>query len=320
MLHRFLSNRQYMRFSLRIVTRPDAYSTLSNRKTFQLVCQTILLLHLVTVVAACSVLPHKKIIDQAEVFGFSHTMFPTDKFDLLMIRNFDKALVAELHVYLEGDGSPWFMRVFKSRDPTPRRALMLELMSYDNNSSIYLGRPCYNQSKKSPACTADVWTSGRYSSMVVESMIAAITEEAERLGVQRIKLFGHSGGGTLAVLLAEKLPQVSNVVTLAGNLNTDAWVEHHSFAPLHSSLNPAKRPALPHRVEQVHFVAGIDKNIPPALVRDWVLSQANAFGVSIGNFDHGCCWATVWPEVLQSLERGKPYSWPGEVFKRPTHQ
>ena len=154
------------------------------------------------------------------------------------------AASSTLHVYLEGDGTPWVYRVIVTPDPTPRRPLMLGLMSLDDAPSIYVGRPCYNGTSGASGCDDTLWTSARYSATVVDSMAKAIRVIARRGGYSALRLFGHSGGGTLALLLAPRLEGVLDVVTVAGNLDIEAWTRHHGYSPLRDSLNPASEPAL----------------------------------------------------------------------------
>ena len=222
--------------------------------------------------------------------------------------------VRVLHVYLEGDGTPWMYRVIVTRDPTPRRPLMLGLMALDTAPALYVGRPCYNGTSLDVGCESALWTSARYSEAVVDSMAAAIRTLAERQGFERIRLFGHSGGGTLALLLAARLPGTLDVVTIAGNLDPDAWTRHHGYTPLRDSLNPSLEPAFGSAVHEWHLLGGDDRVVPPALVRPFILSRERAIGVDFPTFSHGCCWQRVWPGVLRAVTRGEPALMPGRVF------
>ena len=169
--------------------------------------------------------------------GFSHTVFDNG------------APVVDdgvLHVYLEGDGTPWRHRTVIMPDPTPRRPLMLGLMALDPDASVYVGRPCYNGTYAEPGCDNRLWTSDRYSERgrVEHDERGAPPRRAGR-GAARVRLFGHSGGAALALLIAERLPTaVDAVLTLAGNLDTDAWTTHHGYSPLYGSINPAGRAPL----------------------------------------------------------------------------
>ena len=267
---------------------------------------------------ACATSPRDSISASAQRYGMQESEVRSAQFTHVIYRNYrTQEQLDTLNVYLEGDGIPWILRYFRSTDPTPRSALMLRLMAKDPAPSLYLGRPCYNERVRSKNCGSEHWTSGRYSTVVVESMAAVLTQEMERLNVKSINLYGHSGGGALALLLAEQIPAVSRVLTLAGNLDTDAWTSHHGYSRLYTSLNPARRLALPARVEQIHLMGGRDSNIPPSLVRNWVNMQRNSYGVTFDEFDHGCCWSRIWRDVLSTLHAGPPYRFSGRVFKTP---
>lgn len=211
-----------------------------------------------------------------------------------------------LRVYLEGDGSPWKYRTIVMPDPTPRNPLMLRLISYDSNPAVYLGRPCYNGSANEPGCDSSLWTSARYSDTIVQSMASAIRALSKRYNASQLWLMGHSGGGTLAMLLAEQLPLVTRIVTLAGNLDTDAWTRHHRYTPLFSSINPATAPSLRSSVWQWHLIGGRDRVIPPQLIKPVIMRQTLASGLEFSGFDHGCCWERIWPDVLKALALDQP--------------
>lgn len=209
-----------------------------------------------------------------------------------------------LHVYLEGDGTPWIRKRMAAPDPTPRTPLMLELMSLDSAPSLYLGRPCYNGLNREPACAPDIWTSGRYSPAVVASMSVAL----ERLSMDypALVLLGHSGGGALAMLMAERLPKVEAVVTVAANLDTERWSRLHRQQPLSGSLNPAERLPLSPRIRQMHYAGEEDGNVPPGLVRDAIARQQGTVFEVFPEQDHSCCWRDVWPEILRRLAGDRP--------------
>lgn len=201
-----------------------------------------------------------------------------------------------LHVYLEGDGSPWARRRVAAADPTPRKPLMLELMSLDPAPGLYLGRPCYGGLSQDRGCAPEMWTDRRYSEAVVASMSAAL----DRLSADypALVLLGYSGGGTLAMLIAARQPKTAAVVTVAANLDTARWTELHKQRPLIGSLNPADRPPLPPDIRQVHYAGGRDDNVPPTLVRSAISRQRGATFRVFARQDHGCCWREVWPEIV----------------------
>lgn len=205
---------------------------------------------------------------------------------------------AELHVYIEGDGRPWLRRQIVAADPTPRKPLMLRLMDIDENQSLYLGRPCYFQTKDIE-CNPHWWTQLRYSRRVVDSMNKALDQQLN--DEQQLVLIGHSGGGTLAMLMAESRDDVAAIVTLAGNLNVSAWTEHHQYSPLLGSLNPADSLPLARRINQSHYLGTEDETITKAMLEPVIARQRNAQLIEIKGINHNCCWLNKWPKILATL-------------------
>jgi len=241
----------------------------------------------------------QRIDDEARRFGFVRQVIVGNEFHHVVYFNNVSRQSETLHVYLEGDGSPWLRERFVSRDPTPHHPVMLRLMALDTHPSLYLGRPCYHGLANQPGCEPKFWTSGRYSEPVVDNMAAALERVLDKQ--HKLAFFGFSGGGALAMLLAERFPQTRSVVTIAGNLDPDAWVKFHGYSPLWTSLNPAHRPPLNPHIQQIHLAGERDKNIPPAIIRSALSHQVNAQIDIISNFDHLCCWHRLWPSVLASL-------------------
>jgi hypothetical protein len=206
---------------------------------------------------------------------------------------------SELHVYLEGDGTPYRLRTLISADPTPRTPLALELMMQDAAPTLYLGRPCYLGLALDPPCTPGDWTLARFSPAVVESLAAVLEHEIASGGYLRVTLIGHSGGGALAVLLANRVDAVDRVVTIAGNLDVSGWTRLHRYTPLSSSLDPLAGAPPRSSVELIHFAGGADLNITPALIRGAAARLGGAV-IVIPGFDHRCCWVRLWPELLRT--------------------
>jgi len=275
-----------------------------------------LYLLLLLVFSGCAT-PTSRIHDFANTQNFTQSVVRSSGYDhLVFTRNLSDARNV-LHVYLEGDGSPWKYRVVTMPDPTPRDPLMLRLMAKDSSAAVYVGRPCYNGTFDAEGCDKSLWTSGRYSQTVVRSMTGVIRQLITNNVFTEVKLFGHSGGGALAMLIAERIPEVTHIVTMAGNLDIDAWTQHHSYSKLYTSMNPAKQAPLRKRVLQWHLVGGQDQIVPPAIVQGFIRQQPNALGISIRGYSHGCCWEQVWPEILKAIRSEAAGFLPGVRFKLP---
>ena len=121
----------------------------------------------------------------------------------------------------------------------------------------------------------------------------------EESGYDRVVWVGHSGGGALAMLLAERVPQTTAVVTIAADLDAEAWATYRGF-DLAGSLNPARRPPLRSDILQVHYAGGSDGVVPPAITAQGVTGRPTEL-VVIKGYDHVCCWEDLWPSVLARI-------------------
>jgi hypothetical protein len=204
-----------------------------------------------------------------------------------------------LHIYIEGDGRPFLARTFVAADPTPRDPLMLHLMALDPAPSVYLGRPCYFGLAHDRDCDPSFWTLRRFSPEVVDSLAAALRSEASRVRASGIEIYGHSGGGTLAVLLAARVPGVTRVITIGATLDIAAWCSLHSYSPLLGSLNPAQSHLHLEGVRVLHLVGSADTNTPPGFVASAAAEMGAKDSVRvIPGYTHNCCWQGLWRAAL----------------------
>lgn len=253
------------------------------------------------ILTACATQPaSQQFAQKAQLFGFQQLQLARENYPLIA---YWKPGVPQkaIHVYLDSDGTPWRNRYWIEPDPTPRNPLVLQLMAQDPAPSLYLGRPCYHGQATQPNCSPVLWTSHRYSPTVVRNMAAALNQFLSEMPTTSVILFGFSGGGTLAMLLAEQIGQTQAVITVAANLDTDRWTQWKQDSPLTGSLNPSHRPFLPKSIVQLHYVGGQDSNVPPwipaRLVRQYPESQL----IIMQEFSHTCCWRDYWPMILDQI-------------------
>ena len=204
-----------------------------------------------------------------------------------------------LRIYLEGDGKPYVGRAIAT-DPTTRHSLALALLAKDHRSALYLGRPCYHGETGTAPCTPALWTTARYGEAVVTSMAAAAMRLIAERRARAVTWVGHSGGGTLAMLLAPRILQTCAVVSIGGNIDVAAWAGQ-AREDLSDSLDPATAPLLPAHIRQYHYVGGRDEVVPPAITAAALARTAETLTV-FEEFDHVCCWATIWSSILARLD------------------
>ncbi|MFO1368376.1 MAG: alpha/beta fold hydrolase [Marinagarivorans sp.] len=211
----------------------------------------------------------------------------------------------ELHIYLENDGAAFLSPTQVAANPSLRaQLLVLHLMQLDRNPSLYITRPCYGFAFDAlPAsCTPGYWTQARYSAEVVQALSQAIDHAKQKLNQTNtpLVLIGHSGGGSLALLIAHTRQDVRKVITLAGNLDTDAWAEFHGYNPLAQSLNPIKQPLLPPSVARWHFAGEQDRVVPPPLINAACAQDPAAHCVLVPLATHTEGWQAQWPSLLET--------------------
>lgn len=260
----------------------------------------LFLIGCIVIVSACQS-PHELFDRKALASALRSQVVKTDLFSHQIYKN-NRQSNGKLHIYLTGDGLPWMAGVVPSIDPTPRDTIIINLIGQDSSSALILGRPCYHGLANETLCDPSFWTNKRYAPVIINSLSIAIEQLSEQYRATNLVLIGYSGGGALAVLLAEKIPNVSAVITIGANLNTQWWTQHHNLLPLSGSVNPVERPDLPMTIIQKHFVGSEDKIIPVSLLETYTKTHRASELVIIEDFNHQCCWQNIWPEILQQIQ------------------
>jgi pimeloyl-ACP methyl ester carboxylesterase len=205
-----------------------------------------------------------------------------------------------LLVFLEGDGNPWRAGLEPNIDPTTADPLALELLVRTPRAGAYVSRPCY-QGVGGARCSPVLWTSARYSEDIVRTMVHTIRTLMHRTGAREAILIGHSGGGTLAVLIAERMEAIAAVVTIAANLDTDAWTKHRGYLPLSESLNPA-RSTREHTWREIHIAGRQDEVVPIETTATYFERYPSAERWLLDEHSHACCWREAWPQLWARIE------------------
>jgi len=272
------------------------HDTCGNEKSAGVVLCLVLLL--LPFLSACSPLGHR----MEEIVATAHlqeSRLRGNQFELLALER--KTAQGDLHVYIEGDGRPWTgggTRI--SSDPTPRQPNALHLMASDPKGALYLGRPCYFGSAGTPPCEPRLWTFERFGETVVSAMSDALNTWAGQHPGQKITLIGYSGGGVLALLIAERLPSVQRVVAVSAPIDHRRWTELHDYTPLYGSINPGEMKRWRTDVERVFIFGGKDANVPAAIFSPLAARLINASVVILPEQDHDCCEENAWLQILQS--------------------
>ena len=205
-----------------------------------------------------------------------------------------------LIVYLEGDGRG-VVRGRVTQDPTPGEPLSYELAAADPSPAVlYLARIGQYQPTQTGQEFQPYWADKRLAEEAVAAASSAIDEAKSRLSARQIHLVGYSGGGGLALLLAQRRTDVASLVTVAGLLDTQWWVREKNYHPLTGSLNPADQAARLTNLPQVHFYGSFDPIIPGAMSGHFQsLAPFTRFQRVEVQTNHWRNWAEWWPDLLK---------------------
>jgi dienelactone hydrolase len=259
--------------------------------------------------AGCQSTPTERAIAIARAGGLSPISLPGAIHDLMAferLRDGDD----RIWVFLDSDGSPWTRGGTEvSADPTPREPLALRLAAATRSSVLYVSRPCYFTAPGvGERCDSKWWTSHRYAADVVDDIAVAIRSYLKsNTRFSRVTLVGYSGGGTLAALAADRIPEVSELVTVAGNLDIQAWTRLHGYLPLEGSLNPATAVRTKADLRAIHLVGLADENVPPRVGTAYFAAHPEDLVREYPGFGHVCCWVRDWSRIHEAIvqELGK---------------
>lgn len=264
------------------------------------------LISMVFCLAGCATPPTgvEAALASAAKANFAPKILPAGEFQLFALQRLDLDPGSVLTVYIEGDGRAWRRKRQPAPNPSPRQPVTLALALKDPGPAVlYLARPCQYQPPPLPAaCDVNLWTTHRYSETVIAAINSAINQAAE--GFERVALVGHSGGGTVATLVAARRRDVAWLITIAANLDHRAWTEMHRVSPLTGSLNAADYAHAVEKIPQLHLVGGRDEIVTAEVIRSFVDRIADQSQVHVQvetEFDHDCCWEKHWPELRCAL-------------------
>ncbi len=126
-------------------------------------------------------------------------------------------------------------------------------------------------------------------------MATALDSVAANRG-QTIELIGYSGGAAIAVALAARRKDVTLMVTVAGNLDTEAVNRYHRDDAMPASLNPVSLSPQLAGLPQLHLVGARDKLIPASVATGFIaagaLRCAEVESVAVAGHEAG--WVDYW--------------------------
>ena len=272
----------------------------------QSILRVLLVIALLFINACSSIPPVTDRINSAnraaKSAGFEKVIVSTNQYELITFQKVLKKQDKTLVIYIEGDGSAWKSGSRASDNPTPNNPVALLLAIQDTRPAVvYLARPCHFIDLPSKGCLESAWTNARFSQPAINSTNEAIELLKKQYQAKELILIGYSGGGAVATLITTQRNDVKTLVTVAGNLDTDAWVKMFGLEPLSGSLNPADKAKQLSPIRQIHFIGSDDQVIPKSVTQSYLnkLTIPNQSQViEIKDYGHVCCWQQGWNSLL----------------------
>ncbi len=275
------------------------------------------LLACMTLLQACAGLKDRRALRDTLVHdaGWESHIIATRQFDIAAASPAGRRGTV-LVAYLEGDGRAYLDASMVSTDPTPSDPIALRMALADSRRGplVYLARPCqYTLPEHGRNCSNMYWTSDRYAPAIIDGIGQALDQEKQRAGASKLLLIGYSGGGALAVLLAQRRTDVAAIVTVAANLDLAYWARRDGLAALEGSIDPAAAAGSIGSLPQLHLAGADDRVVGPDVTRAFLrrmTGDVNGRLLVIPGFNHVCCWATQWgallhrPDVRRIMQSG----------------
>lgn len=248
---------------------------------------------------------NKNAKQHAEQVNWVAETMESKQFNLQLYRPQELVASKHLTLYIEGDGLAWLSQTSISPDPTPTDPIGLRLgIQQADRKAIYLARPCQFITQSS--CSNRYWTSARFATEVITAYDQIINQLKRRYSIKNFSIVGYSGGAAIAALIAARRDDITHLISVAGNLDHKAWSEHHKISPLDESLNPADYAKQLAAIQQHHFIGKQDKVIPQKVINSYIDSFTGInkqYVHVIESFDHRCCWAEAWPELIKQIQK-----------------
>ena len=203
---------------------------------------------------------------------------------------------ADYVFYIEGDGYI-AGRYGLSANPTPRSDSLLRLVAQDKRPNVvYIARLCqYTPMHLNSKCSPKYWSDSRLSLETVNVLSGVIDQVNNG---RPFSVIGYSGGGGIAVLIAAQHSSVKDIITIAGNLDIDAFTRHHHSPTMFNSLNPIDYVNKVRHIPQIHLSGGLD-HVVPGFITEHYVRIADSPCVSMQRLDgagHSDGWEGFWLE------------------------
>ncbi len=190
----------------------------------------------------------------------------------------------KVRVYIDGNAST---RGLFNKETVLENPVAAQLAQKDKTKSIlYLDRPCYFSNDN--MCKPAIWKEGKYLPEVIDEVVAALYNFADKHKIPEYELVGYDGGAAVALLVATRLNskkvKVSKVITIAGILDTEQYARSNDESLHEACLNPAREGYSLSKIPQLHIVGALDKKTPAFYVQQFKNIMRNPVSFKVESY------------------------------------
>ena len=200
-------------------------------------------------------------------------------------------------VFIESDGAAFgTWPTGKPAMPSVKRSVALGLALQQTGGDVmYVARPCQfllGEWASAKCDNPDLWTTQRFSHEAIK-LIEAVIERSVGDKKRPVTLVGHSGGGTVALAIAQRQQfPVACVITLGSPVDLKSWYGLWGAAPPATAVDPANAISAGQTAPVVFISGEHDQLVPPSAIGRWadvIRASPRLHHIRI-NSTHGTGW------------------------------
>lgn len=161
-------------------------------------------------------------------------------------------------------------------NPTPSEPTALKLAEKDRSKNIVvISRPCQYAPNK--LCSnKDIYGAAQYSPEIIKEIEEVVGYYIQKYNAKSVEFIAYGGAAPIAFAMASGLNHVKQVVTIAGILDLEGYVNKNNLPDFsNESANPIKMISRISQIPQTHFVGGKDEITTQGMAERFVSKLQN---------------------------------------------
>lgn len=161
-------------------------------------------------------------------------------------------------------------------NPTPAKPTALKLAAKDKFKNIVvISRPCQYAPNK--LCSnPKIYGSAQYDPEIIKELQEVVAYYIQKYNAKGVEFVAYGGAAPIAFAIGSRLNNVRQIVTIAGLLDLDGYVNKHNLPDFDKeAANPIKMVNRISQIPQVHFVGGKDELTTQGMTERFVSKLKN---------------------------------------------